>query len=666
MPPRCIDPSDGESTAMTRFPSPRLLADIGGTYARFALEVAPGEFREAVSLPCREHADFHAAVRAYLGGLPAGEHGPIEHAAIAIANPVEGDHVRMTNYHWQFSIEEMRARLGLQTLVVVNDFTALAMALPRLARHERRQVGGGEPRPDSVVGLLGAGTGLGVSGLIPAAGGWVALGTEGGHAAFAPRDERELAILAYAARRYPHVSFERLVSGPGIELVHAALAEQRGIGGAPLPAREITRRALEDGDALALQTIEIFCSMLGTAAANLAVTLGAHGGIYIGGGIVPRLGALFDRSGFRARFEDKGRFSDYVRAIPTYVITAEHATFTGVSAILAQQLRELEGRPGAAMLAQIQRAREGLSPAERRVADHVLAHPRAALADPIATIARDAGVSQPTVIRFCRTLGCEGLSDFKLRLASSLAGTVPITHTQVTDDDSTLELGVKVLGNTASAILALREQLNRELLSRAIELLSAARRVEFYAVGHYGVVADDAHFKFLRFGVPSASVTDPRLQLLAASVLAPGDVAVVVSSSGRIDELLGVVDAARARAVPVVAVTAGNSPLARRADVALIVDHVEDVATQVPMVSRILHLLVIDILAVGVAMRRGAELVPALPPGAADGLDEAPPGPQAAPAPEAAAAAAAAPAARRAAPGVSTAGPLSRLTSHSR
>jgi glucokinase len=172
-------------------------------------------------------------------------------------------------------------------------------------------------------------------------------------------------------------------------------------------------------------------------------------------------------------------------------------------------------------------------------------------------------------------------------------------------------------------------------------------------------VADDAQFKFLRFGVPSASVTDPRLQLLAANVLAPGDVAVVVSSSGRIDELLGVVDAARARGVPVIAITAGNSPLARRADVALIVDHVEDLATHVPMVSRILHLLVIDILAVGVAMQRGGESVPALSPAAAGGLDEAlPPTGEPAPAEPVAA--------RRVAPGVSTAGPLARLTSHSR
>jgi glucokinase len=404
----------------------------------------------------------------------------------------------MTNYHWRFSIEQMRQRLELDTLVVVNDFTALAMALPRLAPTERRQVGAGVPRTRSVVGLLGAGSGLGVSGLIPVGDGWVALGTEGGHASFAPRDEREQLILRHALARYPHVSFERLLSGPGLELVHHALAERDGAPEPRLAAPEITRRGLDGADALCAEALEAFCAMLGTAAANLAVTLGAFGGIYVGGGIVPRLGRYFDRSPFRARFEDKGRFSDYLRAIPTYVVTAEHATLVGASAILAEQLRSLEAAGGSAILQQIQRARANLSPAETRVADYVLAHPRSALNQPIAAIARAAEVSQPTVIRFCRTLGCEGLSDFKLRLASGLTGTIPVTHTQVTGEDSMLELGEKVLGNTAAAILQLRYQLNRETIDRAIDLLASAQRVDFHAVGHYRVVADDAQFKFLR------------------------------------------------------------------------------------------------------------------------------------------------------------------------
>ena len=342
-----------------------------------------------------------------------------------------------------------------------------------------------------------------------------------------------------------------------------------------------------------------------------------------------------------------------MKAIPTFVITASDATFVGASVILSAQLRGMDSDQGSAILSQVQRARSQLSPAEQRVADHVLAHPHSALNDPIAQIARAAQVSQPTVIRFCRSMGCEGLSDFKLRLASGLTGTMPITHTQVTSEDSMLELGVKVLSNTASAILQVRDHLNRDAIDRAVRLITAAQRVEFYAVGHYGNVADDAQFKFLRVGVSSAAYTIPQLQGLAANLLNPGVVAVVISSSGHVPELLDVVEKARARGASVVAITASQSPLARKADVALMVDHHEDMATQMPMISRILHLLMIDILVVGVTLRRGAHKLPLLGDAVTAALDEA----QVAPAPAAA---------KRTSPGVSTAGTLAHLSSHSR
>jgi glucokinase len=274
-------------------------------------------------------------------------------------------------------------------------------------------------------------------------------------------------------------------------------------------------------------------------------------------------------------------------------------------------------------------------------------------------------VSQPTVIRFCRSLGCAGLSDFKRRLASGLTSTIPLTHTQVTYEDTTLELGAKVLGNTASAILQVRDQLNRDTIDRAIDLLASATRIELHAVGHYCAVAQDAQFKFLRFGVPSAAYVEPRLQLLAADVTGPGDVAVVISGNGRAPDLVEVVEKVQARGGAVVAITASQSPLARKADVALIVDHVEDVSTHVPMISRILHLLYIDILAVGLAMRRKeatqdearAPVVEAAVEAAAretpvrDAADAAPPP---------------APTRRPRGRGAVGAGPLSRLTSHSR
>jgi glucokinase len=600
-----------------------LLADIGSTYARFSLETGPGTFESKSSLRCADFKDFYATVSAYLGELKPETRSSVKHAAIAIANPVIGNDVRMTNYHWQFSIEQMRQQLGLNNLVVVNDFTALAMALPGLSQHQRRQVGGGTAVTRSVIGLIGAGSGLGVSGLIPANDGWVALGTEGGHASFSPHDEREVAILRYAWRTHRHVSFERLVSASGIELIYRALADRSGSSDAQnLEATEITQRALDNSDNICTETIDAFCGMLGTAAANLAVTQGAFGGIYLGGGIVPRLGDYFDRSSFRQRFEDKGRFSDYVKTIPTFVITAEDATSIGVSTILDSQLRKLDTSDGSTLLSQIRRVHNNLSPAEQRVANFVMAHPRSTLNDPIARIAKASEVSQPTVIRFCRSLGCNGLSDFKLRLASSLTGTMPITHTQVTGQDSMLELGVKVLGNTASAILQLRDHLNRDSIDRAVQWIANASRVEIYAVGHYGAVAEDAQLKFMRIGLPSAAYTSNRLQKLAANLLTPQDVALIISSNGNVSELLEVAEKARERGAPVIAITSSQSPLARKADLALIVDHVEDPKTQIPMISRILHLLMIDIVVVGVSLRSSTKQTTAIDGNAAAYLDE--------------------------------------------
>jgi glucokinase len=581
---------------------PRLLADIGSTYSRFALETSRGEIEHVAVLRNEDHADFAAVLRAYLAMQPELR---VQHAGVAISNPVEGDLVRMTNYRWQFSIEKTRVECGLDTLVVVNDFTALAIGLPHLVEEQRRQIGPGKSRSRSVIGLLGSGTGLGVSGLIPADDGWISLGSEGGHVSFAPQDAREVQILEFAWNQFSHVSAERLVSASGLELIYRALHHRAGTVAESLSAIDITTRGVGGQCKVCAEALEVFCGMLGTVAANLAVTLGAFGGIYIGGNLVPRLGKYFDASPFRHRFEAKGRFSAYVANIPTFVITAENATFIGVAAILDTQLRKRGG--GSSILDRIRQTRADLTPAERRVADLVMSRPRSVLSDPIVEISRAADVSQPTVIRFCRSLGYDGLSDFKLRLASSLTGTIPVTHTQVTDSDSALELGAKVLGNTASAILQVRDQLNRKTIDSAIDLLLAARRIDFYAVGNYGIVAEDAQYKFLRFGVATTAHTEPRLQQMSANILGPEDVVVVISSTGRINELLLAVDIALARGAKVIAITSSQSPLAKRASLTVAIDHSEDVATQVPMISRILYLLLIDIFAVGVAMRKSGE-----------------------------------------------------------
>ncbi|MES2105419.1 MAG: glucokinase [Pseudomonadota bacterium] len=319
---------------------PRLLADIGGTNARFALETAAGSIEVVAVLPCEDYASLEQAIQAYLAApdVTAAGGGGVRYGAIAIANPVNGDQVRMTNHHWQFSIEAVRRKLGFEQFLVVNDFTALAMSLPYLGVDQKRQIGGGLALPDNTIGLVGAGTGLGVSGLIPANGHWTALQSEGGHVTFSPADECEIGILRFAWREFDHVSAERLLSGDGLELIYRALADMQGLSVAVLAAPEISRRALAGECALCAEAIDRFCSVLGTIAGNLAVTLGALGGIYIGGGIVPRLGERFLASPFRRRFEQKGRFAAYLAQIPTYVITAEYPAFLGVSAILSENI----------------------------------------------------------------------------------------------------------------------------------------------------------------------------------------------------------------------------------------------------------------------------------------------------------------------------------------
>jgi glucokinase len=314
---------------------PRLLADVGGTNARFALEARPGQFEHVSVYPCSEFPGICDAIQAYLRNVDAAH---VRHAAVAIANPVDGDLVAMTNHDWRFSIDETRRSLGFETLCVVNDFTALAMALPYLDETQLRQTGGESARPGGIVGLLGAGTGLGVSGLVPTGNSWIPLAAEGGHTTFAPVDERDIDILRYAWTKWPHVSFERLASGPGIEVIYQALTAQVDGNVHSLPTSEIVRRAL-DQDSLCVDVLERFCAILGTVAGNLALTLGASGGIYIGGGVVPRLGPLFDDSPFRERFEAKGRFAGYLRGIPTFVITAEYPAFLGVAAILENELQ---------------------------------------------------------------------------------------------------------------------------------------------------------------------------------------------------------------------------------------------------------------------------------------------------------------------------------------
>jgi glucokinase len=576
---------------------PRLLADIGATHARFALEAAPGVLRNVAVLLCDDYPGIVPLLQAYLAQAGAGR---ISHAAFALANPISGDFIRMTNRDWQFSTDEVRRSLGLNTLLIVNDFTALAMALPGFKPEDLMQVGEGTPQANAVAGVLGPGTGLGVSGVIPTVDGFVTLGSEGGHVNFAPSDEREFAILQYAWREWKHVSNERLISGPGMEIIYRALAQRNGAEVAPRSSAEIISGALEQQDALCLEVLECFSGMLGGAAANLGVTLGAFGGIFIGGGIVPRMGEWFKTSPFRARFEAKGRFTDYLAQIPTYVIMTPNPALNGVSAILSEHLRNRSGAN--TLMERVQKLQHELSPAEQRVAALIIEHPRKVLSEPIAEIAKLADVSQPTVIRFCRSLGFSGLADFKLKFAGSLTGTIPVRHSQVRMTDSTHDLSAKVIDNTVSAILKFRDQLDVNSIDRAIELLRRAKRIEFYAMGNSRVVALDGQHKFFRFRIPTTSYGDSHLFSLAAELLGPGDVVIAISTAGQLPELLHAVDTARAAGADVIAITSSKSPLARKASICLAVDHSEDSTTFLSMISRILQLLLIDIMAVGLSL----------------------------------------------------------------
>ncbi len=304
-------------------PGSRLLADIGGTNARFAWQDGPGAgLVDVLTLACSEHPSVDDAIRAYL--VRTGHASPAD-CAIAVASPVTGDQVRMTNHHWAFSVSALQAECGFRRLLVLNDFTALALALPLLPREVLRQVGGGAALPGAAIGLIGPGTGLGVSGLVPdGRGGWSPLQGEGGHATLAGRTPREHQVLQWLEARHGHASGERAVSGQGLvdlyQCLQALDAPQRPPS--PRSAAQVVQGALDEADATCQEALDLFCAFLGTAAGNLALTLGALGGVYIGGGIVPRLGPWFERSPFRARFQAKGRYDAYLAPIPVWVIEA--------------------------------------------------------------------------------------------------------------------------------------------------------------------------------------------------------------------------------------------------------------------------------------------------------------------------------------------------------
>ncbi len=313
---------------------PLVLADIGATNARFALVGTDGGERTAV-LRCADHATLEAATRSFLTrvGAPPGP----KRGAFAVAAPVTGDQVSLTNLSWRFSTRDLGEALGFERLDVINDFAAIALAIPHLASTDRRQIGEGFAETGAPVAILGPGSGLGVSGLLPAAtgNGWTILSGEGGHVTMAATDDRESAVLSFLRRRLGHVSAERVLSGPGLVNLYEALTELEGRLPAPMTAAEITAAGLAGSQPVCREAVAMFAAMLGTFAGNVALTLGARGGVYLAGGIVPRLGDFLDRSAFRQRFTDKGPHARYLASIPTLVITHPLPALIGLKALVS-------------------------------------------------------------------------------------------------------------------------------------------------------------------------------------------------------------------------------------------------------------------------------------------------------------------------------------------
>ncbi|WP_226610605.1 glucokinase [Marinobacter nauticus] len=309
-----------------------LVGDIGGTNARFAL-VGQGSIEpEAIEvLHCRDYENLDQAVVTYLKRVGVAS---VRQACLAVASPLRGTRVTMTNNHWRFDIEAVRQVFGWSAFKVINDFTAMALGVPHVSDANLVHVCGGPGDPGRPKLVMGPGTGLGVSGLVPIRNGWVPLVTEGGHVDFAPTDDTEMEVLRLLRSRFGRVSVERILCGPGLLNLYQAHAEIRGVA-APLDAPEkITAAAVDASDALAGEVLRHFCEMLGRTAGNSALTLGSLGGVYLCGGMLPGFLDFFLESPFREAFVAKGRMRPLMEFTPVYVVTEPYTGLLGAAEAL--------------------------------------------------------------------------------------------------------------------------------------------------------------------------------------------------------------------------------------------------------------------------------------------------------------------------------------------
>jgi len=312
-----------------------LVGDVGGTNARLALcDMDNGDISHIHTYSGQDYDTLEAVIRHYLTAQKV----EATEACIAIACPITDDWVDMTNSAWAFSINAMKASLGLTTLEVINDFTAVSMAVPMLGERDIIQIGGAAALPGHPIAVYGAGTGLGVCHLLQFDKHWVSLPGEGGHMDMAAGSEEEQQILAVLRKELGHVSAERVLSGPGLVNLYRGIVAIDGRTPQPLKPQQVTELAINDTDDDCRRALSLFCVLMGRFGGNLALNMGTFGGVYIAGGLVPRFLEFFRSSGFRAAFEDKGRFKDYLHTIPVFLISHEQPGLLGAGAHMRQQM----------------------------------------------------------------------------------------------------------------------------------------------------------------------------------------------------------------------------------------------------------------------------------------------------------------------------------------
>jgi len=313
-----------------------LLADIGGTNARFAL-LSAGGTSPLVKLKVAEHALSYDALSAALETLSGESQRPPAAAVLAFAGPVSAERAQMTNSGWEARSDELCKRFGFRSVRLMNDYAALALGLDRLTEEDRLTIGPPLPSPGGALAVIGPGSGLGVAAFMPTESHPQVLVGEGGHSTMAATDDVEAQVLAFLRGHHSHVSAERLLSGPGLTNIHQALSNLEGTVVEAVDPAEITHRGIQGSDALCRRTLQVFCAFLGSFAGSMALCYGAQGGVYLGGGILPRFPEFLAGSDFRRRFEDKGRLSGYLARIPTWLITQPDAAFAGLT-VAARQL----------------------------------------------------------------------------------------------------------------------------------------------------------------------------------------------------------------------------------------------------------------------------------------------------------------------------------------